>query len=110
MHGPHDQLLDMCASINDKSCNYRPCKSFITQNHLLSYGKKHMENFKNSYHRENLGKTQGILSRLEYGHPGMASNPNDASSFVFLIKGSCDLKILLKGGEHQMSVGGILVG
>ena len=43
----------MCASINDKNCNYRPCKSFITQNHLLIYGKKHREKIRNT------GKTQG---------------------------------------------------
>ena len=54
----------MCASINDKNCNYRPYKSFITQNHLLIYGKKHREKIRNT------GKTQGILSRLECGHPG----------------------------------------
>ena len=53
----------MCASINDKNCNYRPYKSFITQNHLLIYGKKHREKIRNT------GKTQGILSRLECGHP-----------------------------------------
>ena len=56
-------LAYMCASINDKNCNYRPCKSFITQNHLLIYGK-------------NTGKkivTQGILSGLECGHPAGTS-------------------------------------
>ena len=39
MHLTHDQFFGMCASINDKNCNFRPCKSFITQNHLLIYGK-----------------------------------------------------------------------
>ena len=63
MHGTHDQFFGMCASINDKNCNYRPCKSIITQNHLLIYGKKHREKIHNT------GKTQGILSQLECGHP-----------------------------------------
>ena len=58
----------MCASINDKNCNYRPCKSFITQNHLLIYGKKHRGKIRNT------GKTQGILSLLECGHPVNASS------------------------------------
>ena len=30
----------MCASINNKNCNYKPAKSFITQNHLLSFLEK----------------------------------------------------------------------
>ena len=45
IHGAHDQLFGMCASINDKNCNYKPCKSFITQNHLLILWKKHRETF-----------------------------------------------------------------
>ena len=43
----------MCASINNKNCNYKPAKSFITQNHLLILWK------------------QGILSGLECGHPDL---------------------------------------
>ena len=35
---------------------------------------------KSSEHRENSGKTQGILSRLECGHPGQA--------FKLLIQGT----------------------
>ena len=58
----------MCASINNKNCNYKPAKYFITQNHLLILWKKKTQG-KNSSHRENSGKTQGILSRLECGHP-----------------------------------------
>ena len=53
----------MCASISNKNCNYKPAKSFITQNHLLILWKKHREKIHNA------GKTQGILSRLECGHP-----------------------------------------
>ena len=30
----------MCASINNKNFNYKPAKSFITQNHLLILWKK----------------------------------------------------------------------
>ena len=30
----------MCASINNKNCNYKPAKSFIVQNHLLILWKK----------------------------------------------------------------------
>ena len=30
----------MCASINDKNCNYKPYKSFIVQSHLLILWKK----------------------------------------------------------------------
>ena len=64
---PMTNFFGMCASINDKNCNYRPCKSFITQNNLLNYIKKHRE--KNSQHRENSRKIRGIWSRLECGHP-----------------------------------------
>ena len=53
----------MCISINNKNCNYKPAKSFITQNHLLILWKKHREKIRNT------GKTQGILSWLECGHP-----------------------------------------
>ena len=57
----------MCASTSNKNHNYKPGKSFSTQNHLLIYGKKHREKSRNT------GKTQGILSRLECGHPDYAS-------------------------------------
>ena len=60
---PITNLFGMCTSINDKNCNYKPCKSFIVQNHLSIYGKKHKEKIYNT------GKTQGILSWLERGHP-----------------------------------------
>ena len=60
---PITNFFGMCTSINDTNCNYKPCKSFIVQNHLLIYGKKHREKIRNT------GKTQGILSRLECGHP-----------------------------------------
>ena len=44
----------MCASINNKNCNYKPAKSFITQNHpLILWKKKHREKICNT------GKTQG---------------------------------------------------
>ena len=63
-YGTYDQIFGMYASINNKNCNYKPGKSFITRNHLLFFWKKkHREKFCNS------GKTQGILSRLECGHP-----------------------------------------
>ena len=89
----------MYASINNKNCIYKPGKSFITQNHLLFFGKKK--------HREkvhNTGTTQGILSRLECGHPDIFlfkaedtdilriylfiiikyNNPTDLNSFSFI--------------------------
>ena len=34
-HGTNNQFFGMCASLNDKKCNYKPYKSFIVQNHLL---------------------------------------------------------------------------
>ena len=64
IHGTHDQFFGMCASLNDKNCNCKPCKSFIAQCHLLILWKKTQGKICNS------GKTQGILSRLECGHPG----------------------------------------
>ena len=54
MYGTYDQIFGMCASINNKNHNYKPGKSFITENHLLILWKKK--------HREkgcNTGKTQG---------------------------------------------------
>ena len=65
--GTYDQIFGVCASINNKNHNYKPGKSFSTQNHLLIFWKKSQG--KRSYHRENSGKTQGILSWLECGHP-----------------------------------------
>ena len=62
IYGTYDQIFDMCASISNKNNNYKPGKSFSTQNHLLILWKKHRE-------KGNIGKTQGILSRLECGHP-----------------------------------------
>ena len=44
----------MCASINNNNCNYKPAKSFITQNYpLILWKKKHREKICNT------GKTQG---------------------------------------------------
>ena len=60
VYGIYDQIFGTCASINNKNHNYKPGKSFITQNYLLILWEK------------NTGKkvkTQGILSRLECGHP-----------------------------------------
>ena len=61
----------MCTSINNKNCNYKPAKSFITQNHLIILWKK------------NTGKkfvTQGILSRHECGYPEQACIDIDKNS------------------------------
>ena len=63
IHGTMTNFLAYVFSINNKNCNYKPGKSFITQNHLLILWKKHREKIYNT------GKTQGILSRLECGHP-----------------------------------------
>ena len=76
----------MCAFINDKNCNYRPCKSFITQNHLLIYGKKHREKIHNT------GKTQGILSWLECGHPAFQSD-NETNAFQSEVYHLCNTYI-----------------
>ena len=65
IYGTYDQIFGMCASINNKNHNYKLGKSFITQNHLLMLWKKHREKGCNT------GKTQGILSRLECGHPDL---------------------------------------
>ena len=40
IYGTYDQIFGMCTSINNKNCNYKPGKSFITQNHLLVLWKK----------------------------------------------------------------------
>ena len=40
IHGTNNQFFGMCASINDKNCNYKPYKSFIVQSHLLILWKK----------------------------------------------------------------------
>ena len=64
IYGTYDQIFGVCASINNKNHNYKPGKSLITQNYLLIlWKKKHREKGRNT------GKTQGILSRLECGHP-----------------------------------------
>ena len=52
IYGTCVQIFGMCASINNKNHNYKPEKSFSTQNHLW-YGKKHSEK------GHNTGKTQG---------------------------------------------------
>ena len=68
IYGTYDKIFGMCASINNKNCSCKPGIFFITQNHLLIlWGKKHREKVHNT------GKTQGILSRLECGHPGWCS-------------------------------------
>ena len=44
IYGTYDQIFGMCASINNKNHNYKPEKSFSTQNHLLIlWKKKHRE-------------------------------------------------------------------
>ena len=80
----------MCASINDKNCNYRPCKSFITQNHLLIYGKKHGKKFVT---RGKLGENTGNfisagmwppchIIRLPYPHHVLSPSETYPCDFV----------------------------
>ena len=38
--GTFYQFFSICASINNKNCNYKPGKSYIYQNHLLFLWKK----------------------------------------------------------------------
>ena len=52
--GTYDQIFGMCAFINNKNHNYKPGKSFSTQNHLLILWKKTQG--KRLYHRETQGK------------------------------------------------------
>ena len=40
IYGTYDQIFGMCAYINNKNHNYKPEKSFSTQNHLLILWKK----------------------------------------------------------------------
>ena len=40
VYGIYDQIFGTCASINNKNHNYKPGKSFITQNYLLILWKK----------------------------------------------------------------------
>ena len=40
IYGTYDQIFGTCASINNKNRNYKPGKSFSTQNHLLILSKK----------------------------------------------------------------------
>ena len=54
IYGTNDQIFRVCASINNKNHNYKPGKSFITQNHLLILWKKTQGK------GHNTGKTQGI--------------------------------------------------
>ena len=54
IHGTNNQFFfGLCASINDKNCNYMPYKSFTLQNHLLISWKKTQGKIRNT------GKTQG---------------------------------------------------
>ena len=63
IYGTYDQIFSMCASINNKNHNYKPENLLLLKTIYSFYGKKHREKGCNT------GKTQGILSWLECGHP-----------------------------------------
>ena len=81
--GTYDQIFGMCAFINNKNHNYKPGKSFKYSKPSINFMEKNTG--KKVVSQGNSGKTQGILSWLECGHPVVHFAIVNRTSYTLLI-------------------------